>query len=156
MGSVVHMAMAVAVPWTMVMQCFQQQTREIYAEGIHWMVHGSHKCLNAQCDKTVSTPSLITTLTVWNALLQIQGYWNSSLNISLRMNWCKTQNRCCFRNTSTHRSKSEHALLTVPVKLCWCIKIHTSKVFVSSSYSNTTCVQPNWPYIQQNNYGITF
>jgi hypothetical protein len=31
------------------------------------------------------------------------------------------------------------SLLTVPVQLCWCIKIHTSKAFVSSYYSNSTC-----------------
>jgi hypothetical protein len=35
-------------------------------------------------------------------------------------------------------SKLAFALLVVPVQLCRCIKIHTSKAFISSYYSNTT------------------
>jgi hypothetical protein len=34
------------------------------------------------------------------------------------------------------------ALLTVPVQLCRCIKIHTSEAFIFSCYSNTKCFGP--------------
>jgi hypothetical protein len=49
--------------------------------------------------------------------------------------------RCdfCRSRTCLNISKLSPTLLTVPVQLCRCIKIRTSKAFVSSYYSSTTC-----------------